>query len=45
MVIANGDDPMIILKIVNGDEVGTWFMKKSSSDMEGSTEKQINKKR
>ncbi len=29
MVIANGDDPMIILKILRGEEIGTLFMKKS----------------
>ncbi|HBR03738.1 MAG TPA: glutamate 5-kinase [Ruminiclostridium sp.] len=27
MIIANGDDPMIILKVLKGEEVGTWFMK------------------
>lgn len=31
MVIANGDDPMVILNILKGDEVGTWFVKKSSN--------------
>jgi glutamate 5-kinase len=28
MVIANGNNPMVILNILKGEEVGTWFMKK-----------------